>query len=136
MTVLFFLSCCSLCIIIYPALSMVKCVHVECVNVWMCECMDVCVCVCCQAPRGGHGNTILACLVMWLMAAPPVSGHVVETRQSQSQGRDLQFNNGITVWIHIIEQLASRPSLDSDSYRYLTSFIHPYSYVARIQRVI
>ena len=37
-------------------------------------CMD---CVC------RHGNTSLACLVMWLMAASPVSGCTVETRQSQ-----------------------------------------------------
>ena len=48
-----------------------------------CVCVCVCVCPCCQPPRGGHGNTALACLVMWLIGSTPDSDRVVETRQSQ-----------------------------------------------------
>ena len=55
-------------------------------------CVYVYVCVC-QLPHSRHGNTSLACLVLW-QSSTPDSDRVVETRQSQgSLGLVLQANN-------------------------------------------
>ena len=74
-----------------------------CACVCVCVCVRVCVCPCCQPPRGGHGNTSLACLVVWPMAAPPDSNRVVETRWGQGAlALALQANSEGTSCIHII----------------------------------
>ena len=72
----------------------------------VCEC--VCVCACVRAcvrvcVCGRHGNTSLACLVVWQMAAPPDSNRVVETRWGQGAlALALQANSEGTPCIHII----------------------------------
>ena len=79
--------CVCLCICVYVCACV--CVRV-CVRgcVCMCVCMRACVhvyvCVCVCVPScGGHVNTSLVCLVVWLMVMLPVSDHVVETMLSQ-----------------------------------------------------
>ena len=85
---------------------------------------------CCQPPRGGYGNASLACLVMWLMVAPPLS-QAVWWRPGRVRVPCVSL--AIQQWDYIIRKsyhtvhkkvLAPRPSLHSVPCYCLTMLIH------------
>ena len=96
--------CLCVCLFVYLCVYVCVCVYV-CMCVCLCACMCVCVCVCVHVCTYMfmyacvRGNTSLACLVMWLITAPSVSGCVMKTRQSQ--GPKSTSTERVNIYVHI-----------------------------------